>query len=330
MKKQFNSMNMLLVAALLVAIFLTMSIVSSRAKNPGPVPELEVKDALAELGKRLFYDSRLSADASLSFSSCHQSELSFTDGQTLTDVSTGSFSFRNVPTLINVAHRDAWFHKMVFGSEWSKISNAWRAIATFERTIVQNGTLFDNYFNEVDDALDASQISGLKLFYGKVGCFKSPNSPLFTKQKYYNTGIPPLDERNDDALKQITFRYELYVKGFAAEMYRTTKDDPGFYFRPKEEADKGMFRTPSLRYTLNTQPYMHNSMLATLEDIVEFHNQGRDTNEFAKNKTSLIEPLNLSDSEQTDFENFLKSLSGDEILVEESELLKYALLPVIA
>jgi cytochrome c peroxidase len=153
------------------------------------------------------------------------------------------------------------------------------------------------------------------------------NGPLLSDQKYYNTGVPPLDEWDDDALKQITFRFELYAKGSTEKMYRHTKDDPGFYFRAKNKKDKGKFRTPSLRYTLYSEPYMHNGMIATLEDVVEFYNQGGGTNEFAENKTKLIKPLGLSDKEKTDLVNFLKSLSGDEIIVEEPELQDYAPLP---
>jgi cytochrome c peroxidase len=44
-----------------------------------------------------------------------------------------------------------------------------------------------------------------------------------------------------------TFRFELYAKGETKEIYRHTKDDPGFHFRAKQTSDKGKFPTPSLR-----------------------------------------------------------------------------------
>ena len=50
--------------------------------------------------------------------------------------------------------------------------------------------------------------------------------------------------------RRVTFRYELYAKGVdARNSIGHTKDDPGFYFRTKEKADLGKFRTPPLRYT---------------------------------------------------------------------------------
>lgn len=225
-------------------------------------------------------------------------------------------------------YRDAF--QKIFGDQWPRIGNAWRAIAAFERTIVQTDTPFDNYLRGDEAALTDSQKRGLELFRGKAGCMECHNGALLSDEKYYNTGVPPLDEWETDGLKQVTFRYELYAKGSTEEMYRHTKDDPGFYFRSKEKADKGKFRTPSLRYTLYTEPYMHNGMLATLEDVVEFYNQGGGTNEFSKNKTKLLKPLGLKAQEKTDLVNFLKSLSGPEILMEEPELPDYAPLPDVA
>ena len=57
-------------------------------------------------------------------------------------------------------------------------------------------------------------------------------------------------------------------------MLHSTKDDPGLYFRTKDRNHLGKFRTPSLRYTRYTDPYMHNGMLKTLRDVVEFYNEG--------------------------------------------------------
>lgn len=225
-------------------------------------------------------------------------------------------------------YREAF--REIFGDEWPRISNAWRAIAAFERTIVQTDTPFDNYVRGDESALTEEQKAGLDLFAGKAGCIECHNGALFSDEKYYNTGVPPLDEWEEDALKQITFRYELYAKGSTEKMYRHTKDDPGFYFRTKQASDKGKFRTPSLRYTAYTEPYMHNGMLETLEDVVEFYNQGGGENEFSSNKSELIKPLGLSDSEKAQLVAFLRSLSGDEILIEEPDLPDYAPLPAPA
>lgn len=208
----------------------------------------------------------------------------------------------------------------VFGDDWPNVRHAYDAIAAFERTINQTDTPFDAYMRGDDSALNAQEIRGLELFAGKAGCISCHDGPMLTNEKYYNLGVPAYDGWQEDELAQITFRFELYAKGSTEEMYRTTKDDPGLYFRTKEKSDKGKFRVPSLRYSKYTYPYMHNGMLETLEDVVEFYNQGGGVNEFAANKTDQIQPLGLSADEKADLVAFLLTLSGEEILIEEPDL----------
>lgn len=215
-------------------------------------------------------------------------------------------------------YREAF--REVFGDDWPSVRHAYMAIAAFERTLVQTDTPFDAYMRGDDDALSDQQKRGLELFTGKANCAACHSGPLLTNEAYYNLGVPPYDGWDDDPIAQITFRFELLAKGSTEKMYRSTKDDPGLYFRTKQNADKGKFRVPSLRYTKYTYPYMHNGMLETLRDVVVFYNQGGGENEFSANKTELIQPLGLSDGEIDDIVAFLESLSGEEILMEEPEI----------
>ncbi len=208
----------------------------------------------------------------------------------------------------------------VFGDAWPNVRHAYMAIAAFERTLVQKDTPFDNYMRGDDSALNAAQKRGLKLFTGKANCVQCHSGAMLTNEKYYNLGVPAYDGWQTDATAQITFRFELYAKGATEEKYRKLKDDPGLYFRTKMENDMGKFRVPSLRYTKYTAPYMHNGMLATLADVVEFYNAGGGTNDFAANKTKLIKPLNLADKEKADLVAFLESLSGKRITMEAPDL----------
>ena len=219
--------------------------------------------------------------------------------------------------------------RSVFGDDWPNIRHAYMAIAAFERTLVQTDTPFDRYMRGDDDALSAPEKRGLALFAGKANCTACHNGALLTDEQYYNLGVPPYDGWEDDPLAQITFRFELYAKGSTEAFYRSTKDDPGLYFRTKEKAHLGKFRTPSLRYAKYTEPYMHNGMLETLHDVVAFYNAGGGgENEFAATKSPLIQPLGLSDAEMDDLVAFLESLSGEEILMEEPELPEMQPLPL--
>ena len=217
--------------------------------------------------------------------------------------------------------------KEVFGDEWPRISNAWAAIAAFERTLVQTDTPFDNFMRGDQGALSDQQKRGLELFKGKAGCVACHNGALLTDERYYNIGVPRAPRWEEDGLAQITFRYEQYAKGSTEEMYRSIKDDAGLYYRTKQKRDKGKFRTPSLRYTLYTAPYMHNGALWDLTEVVEFYNAGGGENEFAENKTDLIRPLGLTDEEVEDLVAFIESLSGPEIEMVTPKLPDYAPLP---
>ncbi|WP_068310181.1 cytochrome-c peroxidase [Polycladidibacter hongkongensis] len=216
--------------------------------------------------------------------------------------------------------------KDVFGTDYPRLNHAWMAIAAFERTLVQTDTPFDAYMRGDDTSLDAAQKRGLDLFTGKAGCSQCHNGALLSNERYYNIGVPAFDGWQDDELAQITFRYELYAKGSTEKMYRDFKDDPGVYFRAKDKKYLGKFRVPSLRYTKYTAPYMHNGMLATLEEVIEFYNQGGGANEFSQTKSSLIQPLGLTSKEKADLLAFLNSLSGERITMEEPELPPYAVL----
>ena len=192
----------------------------------------------------------------------------------------------------------------------------------------KGGLPFDEYMRGDDDALTEQQKDGLDLFVGKANCVACHTGPLLSNEAYYNIGVPPSDGWETDELAQITFRFELLAKGVTEDMYRTTKDDPGLYFRTKQKSDKGKFRVPSLRYTAYTYPYMHNGMLETLRDVVEFYNAGGGENEFSENKSDLIQPLGLEDGEVDALVAFLESLSGEELLIEEPEIPFMEPLPV--
>ncbi len=219
--------------------------------------------------------------------------------------------------------------KEVFGDEWPLIHNAWNAIAAFERTLVQHDTPLDRYLKGDKKALSAQQLRGKALFEGKANCISCHNGPLASDEKYYNIGVPPALRWEEDGLAQITFRFELYAKGSNEKLYRSTKADPGLYFRTKNEWDKGKFRTPSLRYTAYSAPYMHNGALYTLEEVVDFYSDGgKDmdgrTTDFPQTKSPMIQALGLSDEEKTDLVAFLEAFSGEEIKMEKPKLPEYA------
>ncbi|PMG37514.1 cytochrome-c peroxidase [Vibrio splendidus] len=218
--------------------------------------------------------------------------------------------------------------KQVFGDDTPKIHNAWRAISAFERTMVQRDTPIDNYLLGDKTALSESQLKGKALFEGKANCIACHNGALASDQKFYNIGVPPSPWWNDDGLAQITFRFELYSKGVTEEMYRTTKADPGAYFRAKRKEMLGKFRTPSLRYTKYTAPYMHNGTIPTLEAVIDFYDRGGIavdglTTGFPQTKSPLIQPLGLTQEDKENLLSFVKAFSGEQIVIDEPKIPEY-------
>ena len=343
------------------------------ALGPPPVPpDNPQTPEKIELGKLLFFDTRLSGDAAIACSNCHEPKQGWAFADEISRGYPGTVHWRNSQTLINSAYFNKLFwagsdksleqqaptaargavagngerdmmearlafipeyrkrFNKVFGDTWPKLSNAWRAIAAFERTLVQRDTPFDNHMRGDKKALTDQQKRGLELFTGKANCIECHNGPLLSDQKFYNLGVPPPERWEEDGLAQVTFRYEQYAKGVPEDLYRTIKDDAGLYYRTKRDEDKGKFRVPSLRYTLYTAPYMHSGTFFELQEVVEFYNEGGGENEFAATKTKLLKPLDLTDEEIEDLVAFLESLSGAEIRMKTPKLPPYAPLPDVA
>ena len=199
------------------------------------------------------------------------------------------------------------------------------AIAAYERTIVSDDSPLDDYLRGDETALDEAQMRGKALFEGKANCIACHNGALATDQAHYNLGVPTNPAFEEDPQRQIAMRERMRSKGFEEADYLNLDRDPGRYRATKDKADIGKFRTPPLRYTLYTAPYMHNGAFFTLEEVVDFYDQGGGEDPFGT-KTDKLKPLDLSDGEKADLVAFLEAFSGSEILVERPKSPPYGLL----
>ena len=313
------------------------------AQEFGRVATPEVKPALAELGKRLFFDPRLSGDCAISCSSCHQPDNGFADGQALSDAYPGTLHFRNTPTLINTAGRAAWMHDGRLGTNLNDVTREMitetylmnmdmrlmqerlkqdpvyvdlfakaglgepsnggvrNAIPEYLKTLVSRGSPFDS------GAMSTAAQRGFGLFRGKAGCSRCHSGPRFTDDRPHNTGVPENPEVFADPLRHIT--YVTYAKFLGVENYMNIRRDVGAHVRTHraDGSDMGKFLTPSLRELTHTAPYMHNGVLATLAEVVDFYDAGGGD---APHKSRDLEPLNLAPTEKEDLVAFLEALSG--------------------
>ena len=341
-----------------------------------PVPEPpdnKITAEKAELGKLLFFDPKLTGDAGLACSDCHDPRQGWGFNDPICRGYPGAVHWRNCHTAVNSGYMNKLFwqgnaksleaqaksaatgavsgngeqdvmeqrlrqtpyyikeFKEVFGTERPILNDAWYAIATFERAMLsQKDSPLDRYLGGDKSALSAQAVEGMELFNGKANCIECHNGPTLSDEKYYNLGVPRPFEWEEQGMNTITFRYELYAKGAPEKYYRDFKDDPGLYFTTKRQQDMGKFRTQPLRYLVYTAPYMHAGQFYTLEEVIDFYNDGGGTNEMSErsgNKTPILKPLDMTDDEKAALVAFLEEISGDEIVIPIPEVPPYGVMP---
>lgn len=117
--------------------------------------------------------------------------------------------------------------------------NLSKAIAAFERTLVTSSSPFDRYMRGDTTAMTDAQVRGMNRFQ-QVGCIRCHSGPMFSD-------------------------FQLHVLG-VADNPKITASDAG-------ANASYAFRTPSLRNLAYTAPYMHNGVLASLTDVVNFYDR---------------------------------------------------------
>lgn len=305
---------------------------------PVPVPEDNPMTAeLVALGKKLYFEPRLSADDTVSCASCHAPDKGFADGRK-TGMGVGQLTGkRNTPTVFNAAYNprqfwdgraatleqqaagpianpiemnmphaecesklnaDAEYRGMfakAFGEGPITIVHVQKAIAAYERTVVTGNSPFDRYqYGGDKSALSEAGVRGLAIFMDRdrgncASChLVGPKTALFTDGLFHNLGA-----------------------GLSAEGELT---DMGRFMETKNEADRGAFKTPSLRNIAQTAPYMHDGSLKTLRAVVDFYVGGGSSNPHLDKQ---IKPLALTGRDREDLVAFLESLTGELARVEE-------------
>lgn len=204
--------------------------------------------------------------------------------------------------------------KDAFGGE-STFGRILQAVEAYVSTLNSAPGPYDRYQAGQVGALSAQAAKGLELFQGQAGCAQCHSGPLLSDGGFHNLGVPENKGIFQEPLRHITFRRFFRTLGVAN--YRTLRGDLGLYAMTKEEADRGKFRSPSLREVARTAPYMHNGVFKTLTEVVEFYNGGGGQD---PHRDPALKPLYLSADEVNALAAFLESLSGELIKVEQPEV----------
>ena len=332
--------------------------------QPLPAVEDVGNPKQVELGRMLFFDGRLSGDATVSCSTCHQPDLAWSDGLPMAAGYPGSLNFRNTPSLLNVAQRkfaywdgrlpvsdlptivrdhisEAHFMQAdgrlvierlkqvpayrqrfeeAFGGEPS-YGRILGAVGTFVRTLHSTDAPVDQYLRGQEEAISEIAKRGLVLFRGAGKCVECHHGALLTDEQFHNTGVPANPQVFAEPLRHITFRR--FFRTLGVSEYGRLRHDPGLYGVTKQDEDRGRFRTPSLREVSRTAPYMHNGVFKTLDEVVAFYNRGGGD---AAGKEPRLKPLGLSEQQQADLVEFLKTLASPPEKFQVPDLPEYELI----
>ena len=294
-------------------------------KAPTPKDNPQTKEKI-ELGKMLYFDPRLSYNGTVSCNSCHNVMADGADGRSVSVGVDGHKGGRSAPTVLNSAFLSVQFwdgraksleeqakgplinpiemgnknHNQVidrlkkipgYVKKFAKvfkekkslnIDNLAKAIASYERTLITTNSPFDRYLKGYKKGLSAKAKKGWDTFQ-KVGCVTCHNGVNFAG--------PTLPEGTGYFMKFPTYPNTKYDK-----KYKFSKD-LGRYEQTKQEADKNMWRVPTLRNIALTAPYFHNGSVETLSEAVR-----------VMDKTQLNK--NLTNQQVSQIVNFLESLTS--------------------
>jgi cytochrome c peroxidase len=273
------------------------------------------------LGKRLFFDRRLSENGVLSCASCHVPEKAFADNLPISLGVQGQAGNRNTPALINVAFQPYQF--------WDGRSSSLEDQALFPLTNpLEMGS-------SVERVLE--RLSGIPEYLdGFLNTFGSPMSPQSLAQALasYERTIPSSNSAYDRHMSgdQTAMTAEalagsrlFHGKAHCHHCHQGQNlsdglfhnlgvgwdgqrfADDGRFLITHIPSDKGAFKTPTLRQIGQTAPYMHDGSLPTLQAVVEFYDRGGNSN---PHLDPLIQPRQLTAQEKEALVEFLKCLDG--------------------
>ncbi|MGA0555173.1 cytochrome-c peroxidase [Larkinella sp. VNQ87] len=314
-----------------------------------PTAQMRSNPAKVLLGKKLFFDPILSQNDSVasgqrSCASCHQPTKGFTDGLPKNATLSGRGTLlRNTPTLVNAALQSGLFYDLradnlenqasdviqnqeeMHGSlekavltlrqnrlyqslfrkafpdfnDTLKPIHIQNALAAFERSLIKLDSRFDRYMRgetgpSGKPLLSAEEIAGFNLFMGKARCGTCHFLPLF------NGTVPPFFSETESEVIGVPIRPGL----------ERIDPDQGRYGRFALEPLRHAFKTPTVRHAVQTAPYMHNGAFRTLEEVIDFYDNGggKGLGITVGNQTLSDVRLRLSRNEKSAIIAFIKSL----------------------
>jgi cytochrome c peroxidase len=278
-----------------------------------------------KLGKRLYFDTRLSTDGTISCASCHNPEKAFADPSPFSSGVGGKKGTRQAPTVINrvFTTRQFWdgraasLEEQALGPIQNPVEMAMPSmdvvmdkmkadseyIEAFKAAFPPDGDITPDHIRKAVASFERTVMSGNSPF----DRFKAGDQNAMSESAQRGYQIFKDEKKGNCETCHVGFNFSdenYYNLGIGM---KAKNPDLGYFAISKLEGHKGAFKTPTLREVANTAPYMHDGSVKSLEEVVIIYNKGGHPNRWLSKK---IKPLNLSKQERQDVIEFLKSLSG--------------------
>lgn len=318
------------------------------AKFPTPVVPADnpMTADKVELGRHLFYDTRLSATGTQACASCHAQDRAFTDGRTTPLGATGEAGIHNAMSLANVAYNSSstWAHDVsrledqallpMFGTSPVEMGNAGRdaeLLASLRAEPVY-GELFELAFDgEADPFTIANVTRAIASFERTIVSGDSRFDRFVDGDK---TALDAAEQRGlalfeSDRLgcthchsgfnlaSAYAFEGERKIQMFNTGLYDVDgrgaypAGDQGLVEVTGLPADMGRYRAPTLRNIALTSPYFHDGSAASLDAVIDHYAQG---GAHSPLQSPFVTGFTLTGSERADLVAFLGTLTDDSLI----------------
>lgn len=312
--------------------------------NSLPVPNLSADNPLTvekvKLGRMLFYENKLSKDASMSCASCHVQSDGFSDSNQFSTGVEGLQGARQAMAIFNMA----WNQNGFFWDGRAELLRH-QAILPIQDPLEMNEKLKNvvaklsadwRYSDQFVRAFESGTITPLNISLALEAFMMSIVSDN-SKYDRYLAGLETLTPSEENGRVLFFGEYNEFFPAtsgadcahchsggnFENDQYMNNGldsdaniTDIGREKVTNDANDRAKFKVTSLRNIAVTAPYMHDGRFSTLEEVVDHYNNGIQhsaTLDPALNATTGT-GLMLDATEKADLINFLKTLTDDKYL----------------
>ena len=280
------------------------------------------------LGRWLFYDTRLSADGTVSCATCHIPERAFSNATRVAAGIGGRAGVRKTPSFVNTAHafrlnRFGWDGRAASLEEQSllPVANQVEMGSAVSHMVVTLSRItgYAPYFQESfgDRTITSRRVASALADYQRTRL--SGNSAWDRWERGDADALSPLARRgwdlftgeahcsrchfgpnfSDGAFHNLGVGWDAAAERYSDEGRAAVTARPG---------DRGAFKTPTLRDVARHPPYMHDGSLPTLRDVILFYDRGGIRNPYLDTQ---VRPLHLSAADIDALVTFLEALNGE-------------------